>query len=317
MTIQLNSKKKWFFQLRSGYRNAPLLASMASVCFLAAVTANAQTLQGTQFTYQGQLQLDGQAVNDTADFEFTLWDSDAGGNMINSAVTVNNVMVEDGLFAVELDFGSPYNGDARWLEIAVRSPAGNGGFNTLIPRQPLTATPYALALRGLRTISSDNVSFPDSWNVIGGHPENSVGSGVAGATIAGGGRFNQSNTVASNFGTVGGGLRNTASNFGSTVGGGEVNTASGIESTVGGGFNNTASNSVSTVGGGSANTASGSESTVAGGGVNTASGTLSTVGGGVFNTASGPRSRVGGGEFNTAERLKFHRAWRAIMCGRR
>jgi len=30
------------------------------------------------------------------------------------------------------------------LQIAIRCPAGSGNYTTLTPRQPLTATPYAL-----------------------------------------------------------------------------------------------------------------------------------------------------------------------------
>ena len=50
-----------------------------------------------------------------------------------------------------------------------------------------------------------------SPNVIGGYSGNTVTGGVAGATIGGGGPAGRSNQVAAIYGTVGGGLGNTAS----------------------------------------------------------------------------------------------------------
>jgi trimeric autotransporter adhesin len=128
-------------------------------------------------------------------------------------------------------------------------------------------------------------------NVIGGSPFNSVNSGVVGATIGGGGATNYldvayTNRVLGDFGTVGGGLQNTASGLYTTVGGGYGNTASDNDATVGGGWDNTASSLGAAVGGGHGNTAGNLYATVGGGVNNTANGSYATIPGGNLNTAA-------------------------------
>ena len=234
------------------------IGTLAALLFNAGAVA--QVPLGGGFTYQGQLKLAGQVLNDTADFEFTLWDADTLGNVIGSVVAVSNVTVVDGLFTVEIDFGLlAFNGDKRWLEISVRSPSGGGEFTTLDPRQPLTAAPYALALPALRTEEGANLGP----NVIGGHIVNSVDADVSGATIGGGGSDGFPNLITGDFGSIGGGIGNTAAR-GATVGGGVRNTAGGQNSALGGGEQNTASGPHSTVPGGLGNTASGDISFAAG-----------------------------------------------------
>jgi len=114
----------------------------------------------TAFTYQGQLIQGGNPVTNTADFQFTLWDALSAGIQVAEPTSVNNVSVANGQFTASIDFGAiVFNGDARWLQIAVRSPAGSGTFTTLSPRQPLTAVPYALQTRGLFVNASSQVGI--------------------------------------------------------------------------------------------------------------------------------------------------------------
>ncbi|NOT02179.1 MAG: hypothetical protein HOP29_16335 [Phycisphaerales bacterium] len=98
-----------------------------------------------EFTYQGQLKLDGRPLTGTADLQFSLYDAASGGSQFGVTVTKANLSITDGLFTVQLDFGaSAFSGDARWLQIAVRSPTSVGQYTVMTGRQPLTAAPYAL-----------------------------------------------------------------------------------------------------------------------------------------------------------------------------
>jgi len=107
---------------------------------------------GTAFTYQGQLEQSGSPGTGPCDFRFMLFDTagsgspPTGGNQIGNTAAVDGVQVANGLFTLRLDFGATaFNaGNDRWLQIAVRCPAGGGSYQTLAPRQPLTPAPFAL-----------------------------------------------------------------------------------------------------------------------------------------------------------------------------
>jgi hypothetical protein len=252
---------------------------------------------GTAFTYQGQLKQGGNPVNDTCDFQFSLWNAAAVGTQIGTTQTKTNVGVTNGLFTIpDLDFDSgAFTGDARWLAIAVRCLAGGWSYTTLGSRQTLTPAPYALALPGLWT--QQNATSP---NLIGGYSGNSVTAGVYGATVGGGGASGNVNSVTANYGTVGGGRGSTVSGNYATIGGGNSNTASGLDSTIGGGYNNLVTATYGIIGGGSSNEVSGDYATIGGGYTNIVTGTYATISGGYRNTASGNSATVGGGYQNTA-----------------
>jgi hypothetical protein len=115
----------------------------------AAAPAFAQTPQPTSFSYQGRLAGIPLGPTATVDLRFRLYNAAADGQQAGATVCKEDVAVTDGLFATSLDFGNQFNGEARYLEIEVRANAALGcddgtGFELLLPRQQISATPYAL-----------------------------------------------------------------------------------------------------------------------------------------------------------------------------
>jgi hypothetical protein len=154
---------------------------------------------GTAFTYQGQLKDGGVAASGQYDLQFALFDAASGGSQVGSTQAVLNQTVTDGLFTVQLDFGAdaPFQGEARWLEIAARI-AGGGSYTTLSPRQALTAAPYATSLMPGAMISGAlgspalSVANTTGAAVMGASTN---GDGVVGNSSNGnGGQFTTSST---------------------------------------------------------------------------------------------------------------------------
>ncbi|MCP3875653.1 MAG: hypothetical protein GY699_21170 [Desulfobacteraceae bacterium] len=159
--------------------------------FLALSTANPT---GSAFQYQAYVEdTGGEALNEPADFRFSLWDSPVLGSQIGSTVNLFDVNAVDGVVSLVLDFGlsSFDTGEARWLEIKVRKSAGAAAFETLQPRQSIGATPFALhALSGTPGPQGDpgiqgdrgpqGVSGPQGEQGIKGEPGSQGEQGVQG-----------------------------------------------------------------------------------------------------------------------------------------
>lgn len=103
-----------------------MLVAAVGLAATLASQAMAQTPLGTSFTYQGELRSSGSPDNGVYDLEFRLSDSANLGLQVGVTLISNDINVVDGRFTVTLDFGDQYNGDSRWLNIAVRPGASVG-----------------------------------------------------------------------------------------------------------------------------------------------------------------------------------------------
>ena len=107
----------------------------------------------TTFTYQGRLKDGPNPANGQYDFEFKLFDSTTGGTQVGATLVRSNLTVSEGLVTASLTFGLSFQGQERYLEVAVR-PTGGGSFTTLSPRQEVSPAPYAMGLRPGTVITS-------------------------------------------------------------------------------------------------------------------------------------------------------------------
>lgn len=129
--------------------------------------------QGTAFKYQGRLNRNGAPANGVYDFRCQIFDAADIGNAVSGSVMNSSVPVSNGLFMLELDFGSAvFNGAPRWLAIAVRTNSG-GSFEPLAARQRVSPSPYAIYAGSAGNLASGvNQTFTGavSFNPASGPP---------------------------------------------------------------------------------------------------------------------------------------------------
>src|SRR5665213_2494231 len=103
------------------------------------------------------------------------------GPLTNSPLVVTN-----GLFTVQLDFGGVFDGSARWLDIGVRTNGSAGGFTPLSARREILPAPYALfastASNVSGTVSAANLSGTVALAQL---PATVVTNGASGVNISG------------------------------------------------------------------------------------------------------------------------------------
>lgn len=127
-----------------------LPALVGSIVLAARVDAQ----PSTAFTYQGLLETSGTKLSGDADLKFRLYDALQSGQQVGTENVRAGVVVSAGVFTTGLDFGALAfgQGQDRWLEIEVRSPAGSGAFTVLSPRTIIRPVPMAVAAQSASTV---------------------------------------------------------------------------------------------------------------------------------------------------------------------
>src|SRR4029077_20221818 len=78
-----------------------------------------------------------------------------GGNQIGSTINNGAVLVSNGVFTVQLDYGAAaFAGADRYLEIGVRLAGDANPYTILSPRQKLTSAVYAIRAGSATTADS-------------------------------------------------------------------------------------------------------------------------------------------------------------------
>lgn len=137
-----------------------MIIARLTLGFVAALWANSALAIGSEFTVQATLDDNGVPANGSYDLNFQA-QSLIGAN-IGPAVTIEDVVVTQGVFTVQLDLGTNvFSGSDRVLQIGVRPGASSGPFTPLSPDIPIQPSPYAQLSQSaqLADLASDVTDF--------------------------------------------------------------------------------------------------------------------------------------------------------------
>jgi trimeric autotransporter adhesin len=151
-------------QRRTAMNRIPSILSLMVLSCLVLGLGNTQAAapMGNGFTYQGRLSEGGAPATGRFDLLLELFGEPGGGTPLAPPVSTNNLAVSNGLFTVTLDFGpGVFVGQARWLQISVRTNGGTG-YITLSARQALTPAPQALYAETCGSASNLLGTVPDA-----------------------------------------------------------------------------------------------------------------------------------------------------------
>ena len=280
------------------------------------------------WTYRGTLNDGGAPANGNYDIRVSLL-SESQNASITNPITFYDVAVENGQFAVDVDFGMDLAAapamrlqtEVQQAEsgfVALGEPtrfdpkaalgsmcwdtSGNAGTNAATDFLGTTdAQPFELRTQNVRSLRIEpsaelRSGKPITANVIAGSFDNEVTAGVRGATISGGGSlpgdplYGQAITANNVYDHYG----TIAGGYGNRVGSSDSTLTNAPFATISGGRGNDATGEYSFIGGGTGNTTGGRYGVVAGGATNQAFGAFSAVAGGSNNCAGGAYSWAGG-----------------------
>lgn len=146
-------------------------------CFLT-TTAMSQSVTNSSFSYQGELTDNGSPAND--DYDMIVSMLDGNSTVVGTPSTHLNVVVENGLFNLDVFFSfAAFDGfENYFFEVSVRKSSVGGAYTVLSPLQTMQAVPLATNLTNGSATTGQVLTFngfqwapsaaePSPWTVNG------------------------------------------------------------------------------------------------------------------------------------------------------